>query len=841
MEKLYWSVDLDELICENQIEYFIEGWAAAPGGEDISIHLLADEQVEIPTFVKVRERPDVQQAIAQVTKRMDIGFRIQVEQIEEIWKKYKKLELYLSSKETKTCAWKKETGQIHQMYREATLDYKIDIVEQSDGLMTIQGWVLDRFRNETLKLVDEEGKPVPHKMMRIIRTDVNKAHNLEEESRQSGFRVQIVRKEVKCRQIRLQISNRLITKEYVTDLKKFDYEHSKRGRLAAILSNQRREENKAYIKEHGIKNFIYKVRRELEPEYADYNAWLKEHRTDKRQLKAQRRCRFTYEPLISVVIPLYNTPLNFLKEMLDSLLTQTYGKLELCLADGSSDDTVKNFIQQKYGRESRIVYKQLTENLGISMNTNAAVKLASGDFIMLADHDDIVAPDAVYELVKALNEDTRLDILYTDEDKVTMDGKKYYGPNFKSDFNIDLLRSVNYICHIFLVRRTIVEKAGDFRKEFDGAQDYDFILRCCEQTSHIGHIPKALYHWRAHPDSTAGNPQSKQYAINAGKHALQEHYARLGMDAVVNNTGIFGIYRTVFKVKGNPMVSVIILNKDHISDLDTCITSIVEKSTYGNFEILVVENNSQNPETFVYYEEIQKKYPQVRVITWNGEFNYASINNYGASFAKGEYLLLLNNDIEVITPSWMEEMLGYCQRSDVGIVGAKLYYPDDSIQHAGVVIGMGGIAGHVLCKADGKEYGYNARLVTTQDISAVTAACLMISRSDFDAIDGFDEAFTVAFNDIDFCLKVRSMDKLVVFNPYVELYHYESKSRGAEDTPEKLERFRKEVRRFRKKWKEILDQGDPYYNPNLTLADGDCSLRGNAEKLMFENEETKGR
>ena len=260
-----------------------------------------------------------------------------------------------------------------------------------------------------------------------------------------------------------------------------------------------------------------------------------------------------------------------------------------------------------------------------------------------------------------------------------------------------------------------------------------------------------------------------------------------------------------------------------------------------NFEILVVENNSQNPETFAYYEEIQKKYPQVRVIIWNGEFNYASINNYGASFAKGEYLLLLNNDIEVINPSWMEEMLGYCQRSDVGIVGAKLYYPDNSIQHAGVVIGMGGIAGHVLCKADGKEYGYNARLVTTQDISAVTAACLMISRSDFDAIDGFDEAFTVAFNDIDFCLKVRSMDKLVVFNPYVELYHYESKSRGAEDTPEKLERFRKEVRRFRKKWKEILDQGDPYYNPNLTLADGDCSLRGNAEKLMFENEETKGR
>lgn len=841
MEKLYWSIDFDEIICENQIEYFIEGWAAAPEGADISIYLLADEQETVPSRVTVIDRPDAQQAIAQVIKRTDIGFRIYVEQIEEIWKKYKKLGLYLSSKETKTCVWEKETGQIRQMYGDVTLDYKVDIVEQSDGLMTIQGWVLDHAQNETLKLVDEAGKPVAHKMMRIIRTDVNKAYNQEEENRQSGFRVQLVRKEVKCRQIRLQFSNRLTTKEYVVDLKKFDYEHSKRGRLAVILSAERREENKAYINEHGIKNFICKVRRELEPEYADYNTWLKEHRPDKRQLKEQRRCRFTYEPLISVVIPLYNTPLNFLKEMLDSLLTQTYGKLELCLADGSSNDTVKNFIRQKYSRESRIVYQQLTENLGISMNTNAAVKLASGDFIMLADHDDIAAPDALYELVKALNENPRLDILYTDEDKVTMDGKRYYGPNFKSDFNIDLLRSVNYICHIFLVRRTIVEKVGDFRKEFDGAQDYDFILRCCEQTSHIRHIPKVLYHWRAHPDSTAGNPQSKQYAIDAGKYALQEHYNRLGMDGVVANSGIFGIYRTVFKVRDNPMVSVIILNKDHISDLDTCITSIAKKSTYVNYEVLVIENNSQNPETFAYYKEIQEKYPQVRVITWNGEFNYSSINNYGASFAKGEYLLLLNNDIEVITPSWMEEMLGYCQRSDVGIVGAKLYYPDDSIQHAGVVIGMGGIAGHVMCKADGKEYGYNARLVTTQNISAVTAACLMISKADFDAIDGFDEAFTVAFNDIDFCLKVRAMDKLVVFNPYVELYHYESKSRGAEDTPEKLERFRKEVRRFQKKWKEILDQGDPYYNPNLTLANGDCSLRGNAEKLIFENEETKGR
>ncbi len=317
--------------------------------------------------------------------------------------------------------------------------------------------------------------------------------------------------------------------------------------------------------------------------------------------------------------------------------------------------------------------------------------------------------------------------------------------------------------------------------------------------------------------------------MDAGRRALEEHYQRLNIPASVENTDIFGIYRTVMKVQGNPMVSVIILNKDHIDDLETCVTSIVEKTRYPDYEILVIENNSEHQETFDYYEELEARCDRVRVLTWTDSFNYASINNFGARHARGDYLILLNNDIEVIAPGWMEEMLGYCQRRDVGIVGAKLFYPDDTIQHAGVVIGMGGIAGHILCRADGKEYGYNARLVTTQDISAVTAACLMISREDFDSIGGFDERYTVAFNDIDLCLKVREQGKLVVFNPYVTLYHYESKSRGLEDTPEKLERFRTEVEYFQQKWKDILKNGDPYYNVNLTLADGDCSLKRHTE------------
>lgn len=837
MGKLLWSVDFEEIHCDNGIQYEAGGWAVGEKGEPVTLKLLADQKEEIPFLLKTEERPDVQKAISDVTKRTDIGYRVCVKDAAALWEKYQSIALWASDGQTQVKVLDRRTEEIRELYHDQTITWKIDVVEQAEGLMTIQGWVIGMFHDETISLEDEKGEKVPHEMMRIIRTDVNKAYAVgkEAENDPCGFQIRIRRKNLSCRQLHLRFANHLTVKEFVLDLKKFDYEHSRRGMLKKILAWKNRKKNMAYIKEHGVGDFINHVRRELEPVYGDYNIWQKEHRTPARELKKQRNHSFSYRPLISIVIPLYNTPPEYLKVMMDSLLGQTYDKFEICLADGSSDLNVKAFLEKQYKGEKRIHYRKLLKNTGISGNTNEALAMALGDYIMLADHDDMVAPDALYEMVKLLNEEPDLDIIYTDEDKVSMDGKKYYGPNFKSDFNIDLLRSVNYICHIFLVRREIARKIGGFQSEYDGAQDYDFILRCVEQTNRIGHIPKALYHWRAHPDSTAGNPQSKQYAIDAGRKALTEHYKRLGIRAQVENTEIFGVYRTVYEVEGKPKVSVIILNKDHRDDLEKCVVSIIEKTTYDNYEILIIENNSEEEETFRYYEELEGRYPEtVRVITWEGSFNYASINNFGADHAKGEYLILLNNDIEVIAPGWMEEMLGCCQRSDVGIVGAKLFYPDDTIQHAGVVIGMGGIAGHILCRADGKEYGYNARLVTMQDISAVTAACLMISREDFAKVEGFDERYTVAFNDIDLCLKVRELGRLVVFNPYVTLYHYESKSRGLEDTPEKLERFRKEVEYFQQKWKGLLEKGDPYYNVNLTLTEGDCSLRKATEKFGGE-------
>ena len=429
--------------------------------------------------------------------------------------------------------------------------------------------------------------------------------------------------------------------------------------------------------------------------------------------------------------------------------------------------------------------------------------------------------------MKAINEKPQTLVIYTDEDKMSMDGHKFFQPHFKPDYNPDLLCTVNYICHLFVVSRKVIEKVGGLRSEFDGAQDYDFVLRCVEavKDEEICHIPKILYHWRCHEDSTAENPESKLYAFEAGRRAVQAHYERTGIHAEVFKGEYLGLYRTKFIRDHDPLISIIIPNKDHIDDLKRCMESIEQKSTYKNYEYIIVENNSTDSATFEYYKKLEAENPKVRMVYWDGVFNYSAINNYGASFAKGEYLLLLNNDTEIINPDCLEELLGYCMRKDVGAVGARLYYEDDTIQHAGVVIGFGGIAGHCFVQQKRGTTGYCHRIICAQDYSAVTAACMMVKKSAFDAVGGLSEELAVAFNDIDFCMKLRKAEYLIVYNPYAELYHYESKSRGLEDTPEKVARFNKEIATFEKKWPEILENGDPYYNPNLTLKSQDFSLK----------------
>lgn len=583
----------------------------------------------------------------------------------------------------------------------------------------------------------------------------------------------------------------------------------------------------AYWKHYGFKRMVRKVFYKLkgEKDTMNYEEFLRKYGVGEEELERQRQDMIADGPLFSVVVPLYCTKEKFLREMIESVQAQTYSRWELCLADGSGKEkSLKQIVDACAGDDKRIKYALLESNEGIAGNTNEALKMAAGDFIVLTDHDDLLSPEALYQCAKAIQREPQTDVIYSDEDKVDMNGRHYFEPHFKSDFNIDLLCSMNYICHLFVFHKTILTKAGFFNSEYDGAQDYDFILRCTEAAEHIVHIPKVLYHWRCHSQSTSENPESKLYAFTNGCKAVKAHYDRIGIPAEVERGPFYGMYHTRYQWKEEPLLSIIIPNKDHVADLRKCMDSIEEKSVYRNYEFVIVENNSTEEETFAYYKEIETR-DNVNVLYYKGDFNYSKINNFGVAQAKGEYILLLNNDTEMIEPDSIKEMLDVCMRPDVGIVGAKLLYEDNTIQHAGVIIGFGGVAGHAFIGQDREDNGYFSRILCVQDLSAVTAACLMVRRSVFEELDGLNEDFKVAFNDIDFCLKVRKAGYLVVYNPYAQFYHYESKSRGLEDSADKVARFQQEIALFGEHWGDILEKGDPYYNPNLTLDKADFSLK----------------
>lgn len=581
-----------------------------------------------------------------------------------------------------------------------------------------------------------------------------------------------------------------------------------------------------YLKHYGVKEFLIRLSERMEPEEVPYGPWREQYCVKEEDLVRQRNHRFSCSPKISVVVPAYRTPEVFLRQMIESLEQQSYPNWELVIGNASpEDETMARVLKEYTEKDTRVKNILIPENIGIAENTNAALAAATGEFVGFMDHDDLLSADALFEIAIRLEKDPSIDVFYTDEDKVRTDLSEYFQPHFKPDFNQDLLCTVNYICHLFVAKRELVEKVGMLRSEFDGAQDYDFIFRCTEEAEKICHIPKILYHWRCHEDSTAENPESKQYAFEAGRRAIEAHYQRKGIHATVENGEFLGLYRTKYILDEKPLISIIIPNKDHIDDLDRCVQSILKKSSYPNLEFIIVENNSTEEKTFAYYEKLQKECSKVQVYYYKGNFNYSKINNFGVQYAKGKYLLLLNNDTEMINDDCIEELLGYCTRSDVGIVGARLYYEDDTIQHAGVVIGFGGIAGHCFVQQPRGNTGYCHRIICAQDYSAVTAACMMVKRSVFEEVGGLTEELAVAFNDIDFCMKVRQKGYLVVYNPYAELYHYESKSRGLEDTPEKQERFHKEIQTFETRWPEILKNGDPYYNPNLSLETQNFSLK----------------
>lgn len=599
---------------------------------------------------------------------------------------------------------------------------------------------------------------------------------------------------------------------------------------------------KYYFRRYGFFACLKKVLKRLlhikenrKSNQEQYKIWMKNNNPSQEELQNQRNFKFDFNPKVSIVVPMYNTDETFFKELVESIENQTYSNWELCLADGSEKENEN--LKKYYEKNNKIKYKFLNSNKGISENTNEAIKIATGDFIGFLDHDDLLSENCLYEIVKTINENKDVDFIYSDEDKIDETGERFE-PYFKPDFSPETLETNNYITHFVVVSKELVEKIGLLNSEFNGAQDFDFVLRATENAKKVEHISKILYHWRVHKSSTANVADAKPYAYEAGIKVIEEHLKRTNKKGTVEfGQDVPGIYKIKFDIIGNPKVSILIPNKDNVKLLKNCINSILELTTYENYEIAIIENNSSQKETFEYYKKLVQNskikilnYNKNTILDSNGEtsinneirenieFNYSSLINFGVQNVDGEFVLQLNNDTKILTKDWLELFIGYAQNKEIGAVGARLYYEDKTIQHAGIACGIAGIAGNLLVNLPYGKHGYFGRESATRNVSAVTGACLFSRKSIYDEVGFMDEEnFKVAFNDVDFCLKILEKGYRIVYNPYIELIHYESKSRGYEYTEEQEKRFNKESNNFKTKWKHFLEKGDPYYNRNFSL------------------------
>ncbi|MGI6096128.1 MAG: glycosyltransferase family 2 protein [Lachnospiraceae bacterium] len=816
MDNLFY-VEMERFHIQDSHQFVLRGWFPenVKGNCEFQASL---NQSYLPVEVTHIEGVEIRKKYLRLNKNLDHEYYVWITLPDPLPQSGKLIVYQICEKERKRI-WSLSVKKLEE--RRNQLDSYIETFTcLPDGRISVGGWAVS-IKPFTLQVKDEKGRVLESENKILNRKDLASNYPEKDLDFSCGF---------EC--IFDAAASSRITVSIVCDGKQAEYTYRvgtlKKGKGIHdgpdILTK-----TTLYFKRNGAKKTIKRVYEKVfhkEPNGIDYNKWLLKHLPSEAELQLQRQTRFDEKIRFSVVVPLYKTPEKYLRALIASLEEQTYPDWELCFSDGSGQASPLTGILEEYQqKDQRIRVVSHEQPLKISENTNAALEIATGDYIVFADHDDILPAHALFECARAIHENAEIDMIYSDEDKVSMDGGHYFQSHFKPDYSPDLLCSMNYFCHLVVVKAELQKKVGGLNPEYDGAQDYDFVLRCTEVAQCVHHIPKILYHWRAHMDSTAENPESKLYAFEAGKRAIEAHYQRVGIHADVVQGEYLGLYRSLYHLDTHPLVSIVIPNKDHIEDLDKCISSLLQRSTYDNFEVIIVENNSTEEATFAYYRHLEDTCKKVKVLYWKDAFNYSAINNFGVEHAGGEYILLLNNDTEIINNNCIEELLGYCMRPDVGIVGARLYFEDDTVQHAGVVIGIGGAAGHLFIGSKRGDNGYFSRLICACDYSAVTAACLMVKKSVFQEVNGLDPEFQVAFNDVDFCLKVREKGYLVVYNPYAELYHYESKSRGQEDTPEKVARFNKEMYLLLEKWETLMKNGDPYYNPNLSLDKPDMSLR----------------
>lgn len=610
------------------------------------------------------------------------------------------------------------------------------------------------------------------------------------------------------------------------------------ARLAAVMHDQVRSPRdlrrlasggiKLY-RQGGLSALKKAAMREIDEHDTNYTNWVNTYDTlssQRLQMMRKEAEALQRKPLISVLMPVYNTPKILLREAIESVQAQVYPYWELCIADDcSSSPHVRRLLNKVARNDQRIKTVFREENGHISLASNSALELVTGEWIALLDHDDVLRPHALFEVARAINSVPDAELIYSDEDKLDEYGQRF-DAFFKPNFSQEMFRSQNYLNHLTVHRAANVRAVGGWRKGFEGSQDYDLNLRVIERIEprHIHHIPKILYHWRAVSGSTASSGAEKSYAWEAGRRALEDHVERVGLSAAIEEVDGTPFYRLRISVPDpEPLVSLIVPTRDGLEYLRGCIESICEKTTYRNYEIIVVDNGSSDPETLKYMETISLR-QNIRVLRYDSPFNYSAINNFAEREAKGSILGLINNDIKVIAPEWLTEMVSWALLPGVGCVGAKLLYPDNTIQHGGVVLGVLGVANHSHKGFNCRQPGYFGRMRVVHNVSAVTAACLVVRRELYSKVGGLnEESLKVAFNDVDFCLRVRDAGYRNVWTPFAELYHLESVSRGAEDDPVKLARFRSEVDYMQRTWGAAL-LNDPFYSPNLTLDREDFSL-----------------
>ena len=697
--------------------------------------------------------------------------------------------------------------------------------DKTTNNLTITGWALDTITKESPTFtINNENQVSAYNIQRVLREDVNQIYQTEP-AIEAGFVVTLEGiKQKKVLPFHFQSSAHVITVDFPLN-KKYPVIPGTEDKVTRLWIKAKK--GFKYMAKNGISHTIQRAKIEKLRNQASYPNWLARNEVLDIEAMTQEIATFHYQPKISIAMPVYNVEEKWLRLCIDSILNQVYTNWELCMADdASTDPNVKKILTeyQQLDERIRVVFRE--QNGQISEATNSALAIATGEFVALLDNDDELAINAFYEVVKVLNENPELDLIYSDEDKIDMDGNRS-DPAFKPDWSPDLLLGTNYISHLGVYRRSILEEIGGFRKGYEGSQDYDLVLRFTEKTTkeRIKHIPKVLYYWRMLPTSTAVDQGSKGYAFEAGLRAVQDALVRRGINGHATHGAANGLYDVYYDIESEKLVSIIIPTKNGYKDVQRCVSSIIEKTTYQNYEIIMADNGSTDPKMHELYAEFEQQLPgRFFVESIDIPFNFSTINNRAAKKAHGEYLLFLNNDTEVITENWLTLMVSFAQQERIGCVGAKLLYPNNTVQHAGVILGLGGVAGHGHYGYPHGDLGYFGRLAINVNYSAVTAACLLMKKADFDAVGGFEEAFTVAFNDVDLCLKVQALGRDNVWLHEAELYHFESQTRGYDDKGKKKKRFEQEKVMMEEKWGPLIEN-DPFYNPNLTRDIPNFSLR----------------